>query len=227
MLKGGEGMKKDLSQKGFTLIELSIVLVIIGIILGAVLKGQDLLESAKAKKLTSAVNGWTALTWVYMDRIGTFPGDAGADGLIGNTGAEQTAAASAIGVMSAANAMANAPVNPVVIGGQSFWIYMGSDAAPTRNAMVICVTTDCTGAIGTDAMRIIQAVDTSIDGAAVAGRGQFRGATAVVLAGAGTVNTRTVAAVTNVTAVNETAGGAATAWAATQLAAVYLFDRPY
>lgn len=37
-------------QRGFTLVELAIVLVIIGIILGAVLKGGDLVRSARIKK---------------------------------------------------------------------------------------------------------------------------------------------------------------------------------
>ena len=42
-------MKK---QAGFTLIELAIVLVIIGLLLGGVLKGQELINSAKVKKFT-------------------------------------------------------------------------------------------------------------------------------------------------------------------------------
>ncbi|PPD44542.1 MAG: prepilin-type cleavage/methylation domain-containing protein, partial [Methylotenera sp.] len=37
------------TQAGFTLIELAIVLVIIGLLLGGVLKGQELINSAKAK----------------------------------------------------------------------------------------------------------------------------------------------------------------------------------
>ncbi|MBC7697144.1 MAG: prepilin-type N-terminal cleavage/methylation domain-containing protein, partial [Bacteroidia bacterium] len=44
-------MKKQ--QTGFTLIELAIVLVIIGLLLGGVLKGQELINSAKVKNMAS------------------------------------------------------------------------------------------------------------------------------------------------------------------------------
>ena len=43
-------MKK---QSGFTLIELAIVLVIIGLLLGGVLKGQELINSAKVKNMAA------------------------------------------------------------------------------------------------------------------------------------------------------------------------------
>ena len=36
-------------QSGFTLVEIAIVLVIIGLLLGGVLKGQELINSAKVK----------------------------------------------------------------------------------------------------------------------------------------------------------------------------------
>ena len=36
-------------QKGFTLVEIAIVLVIVGLLLGGVLKGQELIKSAKVK----------------------------------------------------------------------------------------------------------------------------------------------------------------------------------
>ena len=42
-------MKKQ--QSGFTLVEIAIVLVIIGLLLGGVLKGQELINSAKVKNL--------------------------------------------------------------------------------------------------------------------------------------------------------------------------------
>ena len=71
-------------EKGFTLIELAIVLVIIGIILGAVLKGQDLIASARAKKFVNdAGREWEVGTWTHFDRKGRFPGDADSNGVIG------------------------------------------------------------------------------------------------------------------------------------------------
>lgn len=218
------------NDKGFTLVEIAVVLVIIGIILGAVLKGQDLMASARAKQLTSAINSWNALTFTYMDRIGRFPGDSGRDGLIGNTGAEATAAASAIGELTAAGAMGNAPQNPVMIGGNAYWVYIGYDstgAAINRNIMIICRDAAGATAFTTEDLKIIQAVDVAIDGLADSGLGQFRAATApVTLAGVGPINNRAGGAVTGVVCTNETSLGAVTPWAITQEAAVWFFDRP-
>lgn len=78
--------------KGFTLIELAIVLVIIGIILGAVLKGQDLIEGAKVKKVIAFSNKWEAPIWTFYDKKGYFPGDTDAtkDGLINTFAALKT-----------------------------------------------------------------------------------------------------------------------------------------
>lgn len=72
--------------KGFTLIEMAIVLVIIGIILGAVLKGQDLITNAKAKKIASQVRGIESAIWGYYDKFGKLPGDTNTppDGIIDN-----------------------------------------------------------------------------------------------------------------------------------------------
>jgi len=67
-------------ERGFTLIELAIVLVIIGIILGAILKGQELIQNAKVKRLQSDMKGLEALIWTFYDRYGKFPGDCDGDG---------------------------------------------------------------------------------------------------------------------------------------------------
>lgn len=68
------------SRKGFTLVELAIVLVIIGIILGAVLKGQALIDNAKAKRLQNDMKALEAMAWTYFDRKGRMPGDCNSNG---------------------------------------------------------------------------------------------------------------------------------------------------
>ena len=62
-------------QSGFTLVEIAIVLVIIGLLLGGVLKGQELINSAKIKNLGSDLNGISAAVYGYQDRFKALPGD--------------------------------------------------------------------------------------------------------------------------------------------------------
>jgi prepilin-type N-terminal cleavage/methylation domain-containing protein len=63
-------------QKGFTMIEMAIVLVIIGIIIGAVIKGKDLIRGGEQKKLYSTfLNAWHMAYNNYYDRTGLILGD--------------------------------------------------------------------------------------------------------------------------------------------------------
>lgn len=68
-------MKKVSKQKGFTLIEIAIVLVIIGLLLGGVLKGQELINTARVRALNNSVDGITAAWFSFQDRYRAFPGD--------------------------------------------------------------------------------------------------------------------------------------------------------
>lgn len=65
------------SQSGFTLVEIAIVLVIIGLLLGGVLKGTELIENSKVKRAASEINGVTAALYSYQDRYQRLPGDDG------------------------------------------------------------------------------------------------------------------------------------------------------
>lgn len=62
-------------QSGFTLVEIAIVLVIIGLLLGGVLKGQELINSAKIKNLVNDLNGLSTAVYAYQDRYKGLPGD--------------------------------------------------------------------------------------------------------------------------------------------------------
>ncbi|MSQ72933.1 MAG: prepilin-type N-terminal cleavage/methylation domain-containing protein [Betaproteobacteria bacterium] len=63
------------SQTGFTLVEIAIVLVIIGLLLGGILKGQEMITQAKIKNVINDFNGIAAATSSYQDRYRALPGD--------------------------------------------------------------------------------------------------------------------------------------------------------
>ncbi len=62
-------------QAGFTLIELAIVLVIIGLLLGGVLRGQELINSAKVKNMANDFRSIPVYIYGYQDKFKAFPGD--------------------------------------------------------------------------------------------------------------------------------------------------------
>jgi prepilin-type N-terminal cleavage/methylation domain-containing protein len=68
-------MKQCNNQKGFTLVEIAIVLVIIGLLLGGVLKGQSMIENAKVKSLANTAKSLTAAIYSYQDKYKAYPGD--------------------------------------------------------------------------------------------------------------------------------------------------------
>lgn len=62
-------------QQGFTLVEIAVVLVIIGLLLGGVLKGQELINSAKVKSLINDCRNVATFAYAYQDRFRALPGD--------------------------------------------------------------------------------------------------------------------------------------------------------
>ena len=66
-------MKRN--QSGFTLIEIAIVLVIIGLLLGGVLKGQELINSARVKNLANDFKNIPVFIYGYQDKFRSLPGD--------------------------------------------------------------------------------------------------------------------------------------------------------
>ncbi|HAK88465.1 MAG TPA: prepilin-type cleavage/methylation domain-containing protein [Nitrospiraceae bacterium] len=189
------------NAKGFTLIELAIVLVIIGIIIGAVLKGQDLIENARHKKFANTVKQFEVLSWGFLDRKGYFPGDSDKDGKIdGNVNSDLTTTGRFLDPPS---------TNSITLGSYTFYVWLGNDG--TKN--IIAVTKNATPDVFEDAeLAYMEAFDTSIDGTAVGTDGRVRAATAATITSANWFATVTSAQVTG-------------NWTTTTKALIYYFDR--
>ena len=64
------------SERGFTLIELSIVLVIIGFIVGGILVGKDLINSAATRQQIAQITQFQSAVYTFKGKYdGQIPGD--------------------------------------------------------------------------------------------------------------------------------------------------------
>ncbi len=99
-------------QQGFTLVEIAIVLVIIGLLLGGILKGQELINSAKVRSLADQNSSVQAAYYGFIDRYRAVPGDMdkdeackviGANTLVGCSGVTGTAGGNGNGRLDKGN----------------------------------------------------------------------------------------------------------------------------
>jgi prepilin-type N-terminal cleavage/methylation domain-containing protein len=89
-------------QSGFTLVEIAIVLVIIGLLLGGILKGQELVQNARVRNVADQQNAIKAAYYAFQDRYRALPGDyAAASGNIPNVTSSPTCSFAGTGTPNA------------------------------------------------------------------------------------------------------------------------------
>ena len=183
-------------RAGFTLIEIAIVLIIIGIIIGAVVKGKDLIRSAEQKKIYNKfLNEWNMAYLNFYDRTGKVLGDTyngtgpGQDGKA-DTGAGGSATPSDAGrddlydgqggATPAYYGMSQLGLSPPSTNTDKNWKYRYTDSTGAGHEMTIAFAYDATGKYNYMLIEDIPnelalAMDRVIDGEADGQKGDFIG----------------------------------------------------
>jgi prepilin-type N-terminal cleavage/methylation domain-containing protein len=119
-------LKNRRSERGFTLVELAIVMIIIGLLIGGILKGQELIANAQVGATVSQVKAIDAATTTFRDKYDSLPGDM-------NNFANRLPAGSCTGCVNGDGngrlATGNANVNPLGAPageGQNFFLMLSA-----------------------------------------------------------------------------------------------------
>jgi prepilin-type N-terminal cleavage/methylation domain-containing protein len=111
-------LKNSKSQSGFTLVELSIVLVIIGLIVSSVLVGQDLVKAATVRSLIAQRDTFDSAVFTFRGKYNILPGD-------GSSTAITACSGNGDGKLSAFNVAVTAATTANTGDSACFWMILG------------------------------------------------------------------------------------------------------
>lgn len=122
------------SQAGFTLVELAIVLMIIGLLIGGILRGQELMENARVTSTIQQTKAYDGATTTFRDSYNAIPGDIGNPGArLPNCGAGTncvTYAGNSNGIVGVSQANTTGTYGAMAAGesgeGRGFWIHLAT-----------------------------------------------------------------------------------------------------
>ena len=139
--------KMNKQQSGFTLVEIAIVLVIIGLLLGGVLKGQELINSAKVKNFANDFRNVPLFIYGYQDKYRAIPGDDGAAATHVTGATTATTPAGTVG-----NGVINGDWSSITVTDESylFWQHVrlaGFAAGPTSTGDATYIPKNAEGGI--------------------------------------------------------------------------------
>lgn len=186
---GDKGFMQLMNQKGFTLIEMAIVLIIIGIIIGAVVKGKDIIRGAEQKKIYAKfANGWQLAYSNFYDRTGKRLGDFHDGTALGQDGQCDTDTSPGSGYDYSELVTSSTPtsyyglsqigLDQPVTNASNSWQYDYTDSCGNTHNMTIAFDWNSTDnynymMIETIPSELAIALDTMIDGEADGTSGDF------------------------------------------------------
>jgi prepilin-type N-terminal cleavage/methylation domain-containing protein len=128
-------------EEGFTLIELSIVLVIIGLIVGGVLVGQDLIRAAEVRATISQIEKYNTAVNTFRGKYNAVPGDlpqsvASAFGFVSRSSAGQAGQGDGNGVVEGYNGSVNSGFYQG--GGETglFWVDLSTGGTGSQPNLI-------------------------------------------------------------------------------------------
>lgn len=130
-------------QEGFTLVELAIVLVIIGLIVGGVIGAQTLMNNARVNNMESSIKGYAAALMSYSGTYGATPGD--------DTGAANRFPAAPMGAANVTSTTAAATAPDGLVTGTAPFEAPGATITATKEQHLVWHHLRAAGLIENDA----------------------------------------------------------------------------